>query len=239
MRSTRFVATLCAVVAIPLAIAGCSSATAPSAAGSATSAKKPAANTDPDAGLLTGTQLKAALAPATFFHAGLTLDPDGSSDTGATFQEPHTAPATKPDCTKLDGSSWIGITGIDGVSFAENDYIDKDTSAELTQEIDVYRGTTAQTVLTDLGKIAQTCPSFTDSQTSSKVTVTEQATSGLGNGAYTITLSDPNWQTGSTLIAARVGTAVVTVLSTDGGTNGNASAMHLATQLVTSLHGKA
>ena len=50
-------------------------------------------------------------------------------------------------------------------------------------------------------------------------------------------MTDPAWRGGTTLVAARVGTAVVTVLSTDGADNGRASAVKLARQLVAVLRG--
>jgi hypothetical protein len=199
---------------------------------------KPSA--DPDAGLLTGTQLKAALAPASFFASGFAIDSTGSRNTGDGYVLPAVAKVPKPDCTKLLGTSWSSeITGISGVSFAQNDYVNKDASATVAQEIDVYRGTTAQTMMEALGKIPLACPSVTDSQTSSKAKVTEHVTAGLGDGAYTITLTDSAWQSGQTLVAARVGTAVVTVLSTDGADNGAATAEKLSRQLVAALKGKA
>ena len=56
-------------------------------------------------------------------------------------------------------------------------------------------------------------------------------------GGYVITVTDPAWRGGTTLVAARAGTAVVTVLSTDGADNGRASAVKLARQLVAVLRG--
>jgi hypothetical protein len=171
------------------------------------------------------------LAPAAAFGTDFTLDATGSRDTGSTYQAP--AKTKGADCTHLGGTSWTDITGIAGVSFAQNDYVDKATSDETAQEIDAYPGTTAATVLTALGRTATTCPSYRDAQTSSTVHVTEQATKGLGDGAYTITLSDPAWQAPTTLVAARVGTAVVTTMST----HSKASATAVAQRIVTALSG--
>lgn len=144
-----------------------------------------------------------------------------------------------PDCTKLSGTSWTNITGITGVSFAQNDYVDKNTSSEVAQQVDVYRGTTAQTVIGALGKLAAACPSYTDGQTNGKVTVSEKAAAGLGDAAYTITLTSPAWQGGTTLVAARVGTAVVTVLASSGTDTGAATATKVTGELIASLKGKA
>lgn len=230
-----------AAAALPLGLAACSSGGSASASGGTATGTNTSGNApaNPDAGLLTGTKLKAALAPASYFASGFALDSQNSRDTGTTYEAPSQSPTSNPDCTRLGGTSWTDLTGYSGVSFAQNDYVDSSTSAELAQEIDVYQGTTATDVLTALGKLATVCPTYTDAQTSSKVTVSEKPTTGLGSGAYTITLTDSAWQSGTTLIAARVGTAVVTVLSTDGSDNGAAAATKLTQQVVNSLTGKA
>lgn len=241
---------LLATAALPLALVACSprsstkaaatkaSSTKVSAAKAAKAAKATAAK-NRNAGLLTGTQLKKALAPETFFPVGYASDASGARDTGRTYVAPKTTSVPAPDCTKLAGTSWIGITGVDGVSFAQNDYINKNTSEEMAQEIDVYRGTTATKVMDALAQISTACPSFTDSQTNSKVKISERAEAGIGDGAYTITETDSAWQGGTTLTAARVGTAVVTVLSSNGTDNGAASAKKLTTRIVSALRGKA
>lgn len=242
MRLLPPVAKWFAAAALPLALVACSSSGATDSGSSdpksAAPSMKPSA--DPNAGLLTGTQLKAVLAPASFFPSGFAIDSTGSRDTGDGYVTQAVADVPKPDCTKLLGTSWSSeITGISGVSFAQNDYANKDSSATIAQEIDVYRGTTAQTMMEALGKISLACPSLIDSQTSSKVKVIEHATAGLGDGAYTVTLTDSAWQNGQTLVAARVGTAVVTVLSNDSTDNGAATGEKLSRQLVSALKSKA
>jgi hypothetical protein len=237
MRHSSRALKVLATAALPLALAACSAGSATSSADAAASAK-PAKTKDPDSGLLTGTQLKAALAPASYFPSGFAADASATRDTGDTYQTPATKSAAKPHCADLGSTSWISLTGIEGVSFAQNSYLNKNTSAELDQEIDVYRGTTSTDVMKGLAKVVAACPSYTDSDTHSKVTVTASSPTGLAEEAYTITLTSSAWETGTTLIAARVGTAVVSVLSTDGSDNGAASAKKLAEQVVTSLKGK-
>lgn len=223
-------ARLLAVAALPLALAACG----PSGSKSSDAAS-PSHAKDPNAGLLTGAQLKKALVPASFFASGFAVDPSGARDTGDTFTAPSTAPAAKPDCTKLSGTGWIAITGVTGVSFAQNDYVNKNTSEDIGQEIDAYRGTTAASVLKDVAKTVAACPGFTDSQTHSKVKVAGKATPGLGDDAYTVTLTDSAWENGTTLMATRVGTNVVSVISTDGHDNGAATAKKLTERIVASL----
>ncbi|MEU6276308.1 hypothetical protein ABZ871_28440 [Streptomyces populi] len=223
---------LLAAAVLPLALTACSSSADGTSDTSAT-AKKPAK--DPNAGLLTGAQLKKALAPASFFAAGFAVDPSGARDTGTTYTAPSSSPAAKPDCKLLGGTSWISITGASGVSFAQNDYVNKNTSEDIAQEIDTFRGTTAVKVMADLKKAVASCPTYPDADTHTKVKVTGADTPGLGDAAYTITLTDSAWENGSTLIAAQSGTDVVTVMSTDGHDNGAATAKKLIARIVTSL----
>ncbi|MGC4984188.1 hypothetical protein ACLQ18_26705 [Streptomyces sp. DT193] len=231
---SRAAKALIAAAVLPLALTACSSATGTST--SSATAKKP--SKDPDAGLLTGTQLKKALAPASFFAAGFAVDPKGARDSGTTYTAPSSSPAAKPDCTLLGGTSWISITGDSGVSFAQNDYVSKNTSEDIAQEIDTFRGTTATKVMANLKKAVATCATYTDADTHTKVKVAGADTTGLGDAAYTITLTNSAWQNGSTLIAAQSGTDVVTVLSTDGHDNGAATAKKLTARIVTSLKGE-
>ncbi len=159
----------------------------------------------------------------------------GTRDTGSGYQQPSSTAAAKPDCRLLGATSWTSITGIGGVSFAEDAYIDKATSSEIAQEIDVYRGTTSRAVMRQLGAVATACPWYTDPQTGSRATVSEQASRRFAAGGYVMTVTDPASRGGTTLVAAQAGTAVVTVLSTDGADNGRSSAMRLASQLVAML----
>src|SRR5437660_6218768 len=96
MRLLPPAAKLLATAALPLVLVACSSdsdpgsgasaaSTAPAPAGTASGTPTTTADADPDAGLLTGRQLKAALAPASFFPSGFVLDAGGSRDTGDTY----------------------------------------------------------------------------------------------------------------------------------------------------------
>ncbi|MFF8592684.1 hypothetical protein ACF061_14775 [Streptomyces sp. NPDC015220] len=222
---------LLAVAALPLALAACGTSDSSSAEAPAS----PSTAKDPNAGLLTGTQLKRALAPASFFPAGFASDADSTRDTGDTYVAPVSKSPAKPDCTRLEGTAWIGITGVSGVSFAQGDYVSKNTSEEISQEADAFRGTTAADVLKDVEKAATACASFADPDIHSTVRTSGSATTGLGDEAYTLTLTDSSWTNGTTLIAARQGTNLVTVLSTDGRDNGAATARKLTRRIVTSL----
>lgn len=175
MRLPSRTAQLLAVATLPLALiaTACSS---DSTAEATTASPAPTKAKDPNEGLLTGTQLKKALAPASYFAAGFTVDPETTRDTGDTYRAPATHNAAEPDCTRFGSTGWIDLSGIEGVSFAQNTYVGKNTSSELDQEIDVYRGTTSTDVMTALTKVVAACPGYPDADTKSKVKITGAAT---------------------------------------------------------------
>ena len=233
MRHSSRVATLLAAAALPLALTACSSGSSADTGGAS---PKPAKAKDLNAGLATGTQLKKALAPASAFPAGLTIEADGSSDTGDTLLSPSAKKSAKPDCTRLEATSWIQVSGYKGgVSFAQNDYASKDKTQEVAQEIDTFQGTTAAAVMKSLQSVATECATFTDTDAHAKVKLTGKSASGLGDEAYTMTLTSGTWQNGTTLIAARSGNSVVTVLSTAGSDNGAASAKKVTNTVLAAL----
>ncbi|MEW2620639.1 hypothetical protein [Streptomyces sp. NPDC048106] len=233
MRLSSRAATLLAVAAaLPLALTACSSGSTDS---SAPSAKQTKAK-DPNAGLATGTQLKKALAPASAFPAGFAIETDNSADSGAQLITPSARKTGKPDCTKLEATSWIQVTGYeDSASFAQNDYVNAQKTEELAQEIDEFPGAQGTAVMKQLATVATECATFTDTSEHATVKVAGKATAGLGDEAYTITLTSGKWQNGTTLVAARSGSSVVTVLSTAGNDNGAASAKKLTTTLLAAL----
>jgi hypothetical protein len=233
----RFISTTVAAAAVPLLVAACSSAS-PTGSAEPTRAATSSAAAAPNAGLLKGTQLKALLAPVSWFPSGFTADPTGSVNTGDTYQEP--SPTTgPPDCTKLDGTAWVDLSGVGSVSFAQNDFIDQSTSEQYAQEIDVYQGTSAQEAMAGLRKLAGTCPTFHDAQTSSTVTVKLMNGPALGDDALTFTLDSPMWGGGLTLEAVRVGTAVATVLYSAASGSATTQATRLAAAVTANLKNKA
>ncbi len=226
----RFLRVAAAAAALPLLVTACSF-------GSGRSPSKPAGATspaNPDAGLLTGSQLKDMLAPSSWFPPGFNLDSTGSVNTGSTY-EPASAAAGAPDCAHLDATAWIQLAGLGSVSFAENDYIDQDTSEQYAQEIDAYPGQGADAAMAGLRKLAATCPHFEDAQTSSTVTVKLRKGPRLGDDSLTFRLESPRWQGGTSLEAVRVGTAIITVLYSGSSGTGTAQATKLATAITKKL----
>ncbi|MFK0285503.1 hypothetical protein ACIQVL_34270 [Streptomyces sp. NPDC090499] len=224
---------LLAAAALPLALTACSTGSTDAGTGTGTSAQ-PAKAKDPNSGLYTGTRLKTALAPASAFPSGLALESDGSADSGGQFLSPAARKAGKPDCTRLETTSWIQVSGYKGgVSFAQNGYASK--TEEVDQEIDAFQGSTAAAVMKALRTVAAECATYTDTDAHAKVKLTGSDTAGLGDEAYTMTLTSGYWENGTTLIAARSGSSVVTVLSTAGGDNGAASAKKVTTTILSAL----
>jgi hypothetical protein len=151
MRLLPAAAALLTAAALPLALAACTTGSPPvpgQAAGPPSVAPSVAPSpANPDAGLLTGTQLRGLLEPRAYFPRGYVRDPAGTRDTGPGYQQPGSTAVAKPDCRLLGATSWTSITGISGVSFAEDAYLDKASSSEIAQEIDVYRGTISRAVM--------------------------------------------------------------------------------------------
>ncbi|OIK24120.1 hypothetical protein [Streptomyces malaysiense] len=229
--SSRAATLLAAAAALPLALTACSTGSTDASAPSAKQTAK-----DPNASLPTGTQLKKALAPASYFPAGYAVESDNTADSGDQLLTQSAKSGAKPGCTRLESTSWIQLTGYKGgVSFAQNDYTIKDKTQELAQEIDAFRGTTAKAVMKEFANVAADCATFTDTDAHAKVAVTGKATAGLGDEAYTMTLTSGAWQNGSTLVAARSGNSVVTVLSTADSDNGAASAKKLTAKVLAGL----
>jgi hypothetical protein len=143
---------------------------------------------------------------------GFTLDPTGSRDSGTFFQLPTTPSATAtPDCTLLDGTAWVELAGQGAVSFAQNDYLDS-AKNEIAQEIDVYQGVIAQTVMTRLQQVFAACATYktNDQGTTVTVHVVTSAAPDLGPDAIKAVVTSPSWQGDTTMVAARASNAVVT-----------------------------
>jgi hypothetical protein len=187
---------------------------------------------DPTAGLPTGTQLQALLAPASWFPRGFKIDPQSSVNTGSSYQP--TAPPGVRKCSRLHATGWVELGNGGAVSFAQNVYFNQN-AGQYGQEINAYQGSTAEDVMAKLRQVAARCRGFHDAQTSSTVTVTRQTGPQLGDEALTIRLQNPRWLGGMTLEAVRVGHAVATVYFSAARGTGEAQATKLATVLTTNL----
>jgi hypothetical protein len=227
-----------AALVVPLLLAACTSTGTSSTSASSSSTAAASASpspSDPNAGLLTGAKLKPLL--VTDMPPGFTLDPSGSRDSGTFFQLPSSpSAAATPDCTQLDGTAWVELGGGGAVSFAQNDYLDS-TKNEIAQEIDVYQGTAAQTVMTRLQQVFAACATYktNDQGTTVTVHVATTAATDLGPDAIKAVVTSPSWQGDTTMVAARVNNAVVTAFysSSDEGKTG--LVVGLVTQILQQL----
>src|SRR5499427_1163784 len=96
MRLLPAAAVLLAATALPLVLAACTAGAPPLPA--APASRPPAAPppAGPDAGLLTGTQLRGLLEPRSYFPHGYVRNPAGTRDTGPGYQPPGNAGLTRP-----------------------------------------------------------------------------------------------------------------------------------------------
>ena len=233
---TRSVAARAATaLVVPLLLAACSSTSTSSnaASSSSTSAQSAAPSpSDPYAGLLTGAKLKPLL--VTDMPPGFTLDSAGSADSGTFFQLASTAPAAAtPDCTKLEATAWVDLAGQGAVSFAQNDYLDS-AKNEIAQEVDVYQGTTAQTVMTRLQQVFAACATYKTNEqgTTATVHIVTSAAPELGPDAIKAVITSPSWQGDTTMVAARADNSVVTAFYSSAAEGKSGLVVGLVTQIL-------
>lgn len=154
--------------------------------------------------------------------------------------DPSARSTGKPKCSDFESNAWLSVSGFKGgVSFAQGDYVNKAQTEEIAEEIDAFQGTTAKSVMKYVREAAAACPTFTDTDAHAEVKLVGHAAPGLGDEAYTIRLTSPRFENGSTLVAARVGNSVVTVLSSAGNDDGAATAGTVVTHIVDALKAKA
>ncbi|GAA5020730.1 hypothetical protein GCM10025734_75200 [Kitasatospora paranensis] len=165
------------------------------------------------------------LLPAAAIPHQLKLDPSGTRSTADGFNPPSSpsaVPAAKA-CDMLNGSAWVNVAGIGSASFAQNDYTDE-AQDMFAQELDAYRGSDAKAVMAALKQALTSCHSFTTVQNGQKfpVTVVLKSLPGVGDEALQAVLTSPDWAGGSTMVAARVGSVVVTTFDNDQKSTGTA-----------------
>jgi hypothetical protein len=255
VRRTAAFAISAALLPAALSLGACSgSPAAPKAAGTASGPaaapttatpsvpagpQAPPPSAPPGAPLLTGTQLKGALLPASYFPSGFTNVAAETQDTGDGYEKQSTTRPAAVQCPLFDTNGIVTITGYSPVSFAQSDYQSKAGSAEYAQEIDVFEGAASQGLMSTLSLAASACSTYQDSETSTTAQVEQTATAVGGEPALVFLTTDPAWPGGVTIEAVRVGTAVVTVMASTGSAdNGTREAAKLAAAIVANLVGK-
>jgi hypothetical protein len=183
---------------------------------------------------LNGTRLKSALAPASWFPKGFTIDPGGERDSGEAGRPERPAAFGKLPCSRLNGTAWIDLSGVAATAFAQNDFVNP-AGGQYIQEVDGYVGSAAQQVMANLAASAKRCASFHDDQTGATVKVSAAKGPQLGDASLAITLHGSNWAGDMTLQAVRVGTHVVTVAYSSATGTSRAQATKLTTAVVGQL----
>ena len=152
----------------------------------------------------------------TFMAHPSALGPDFTVDTAvdATLGD-RGAPSTvddvaKTDCKELLHSSWTVQLG-NGQATAMRLYKSHNTQ-EVSEDLDLYEDdATAESVMKNVGRLGGVCDGFTDPDSELKVAMKTRTLSGVGDQAYLVTLTNPQWQeNGNILVAVRVGDVVAT-----------------------------
>lgn len=239
MRYRRALLSIPVTAVLGTAIIGCSSASSSTTATSAPSPHTSASASSSAPASLTGTQLGAALLPAAAMPHGFKLDPSNSRNTGDSTPGDTTQQVSPgQQCLLLDGTSWITATGISAGSFAQNDYLNGDKTAEIAQEADAYSGGDAQHVMAVLWQVFGRCAHYTDNSggTSAAVTMTRSKLSGVGDQAYEAVQTSPAFYGGNTLVAIRVGNVIVTCYVTSPGNDKGSAALRYAESIAAKVH---
>ena len=242
----RTVEMVIGAVAVTALLTGCSSASQSGQTGSTTrpsptaaTASSPATPTsaDPNAGMKNGTQLKPFLPSTKDLPAGFKVSPDAVRDSADVFGPPSTATTPMSSaCKNLDTNAWIAGAGIGEASFAQTGFTDS-YGDEIDAEIDSFRDTDAQKVMTNLRKLFAACSKYktTTSGTPTTVKVVAKAGPRVGEDSVRAVLTSPVWTGGTTLVAVRVGNAVVSIVYSSSKSDLGAKAADLAATIAQRL----
>jgi hypothetical protein len=215
-------------------LAGCSGSGGSGAdkpAAAPTKTAPASASASPSAAALDGTDLNAALLPASAMPPGYRLDSSSERDTG-TSTAPDTTGHVSAPCGMLGDTSWIDATGIVAGSFAQDDYVNKSETEEIAQEADAYTTADAEHAMTALWRILGTCAHFTDGSASITMTRSQLA---VGDQAVEAVQTSPAYQGGTTIVAVRVGDVIVTTLDSSAGNDKGSAAVGYATRIARNI----
>lgn len=182
-----------------------------------------------------GATLNTLLLPASAMPSGYQLDPSGSRNTGQSLPQDIAQPVPASQlCGKLDGTGWILVGGIATADFAENDYVNSAKTAELGQEIDQFTAGDAKQVMARIWRVFGRCGTFTQRSngTTATDTLVRSRLRHVGDGGIEAVLTAPVFYGGTTLVAIRVGNAVVTFIDSSPNSDLGAAAVTLAERIV-------
>jgi len=164
------------------------------------------------------------VAPTTL-GKGFVIDGKADLDSGGDTTISTIADVAQADCSKTLHSDWMLNAGT-GDAFAFRLYKNGDTQAVAEQFDDFESPDTAQSFMKNIRQLATVSTGrATDTETQSKVTFKGKAVGELGDEAYAITGTSPNWESGETLEAVRVGHVVVTTFAVNGTAEDNGASL--------------
>jgi hypothetical protein len=231
--SRYFIRRVGVAAGIVLLVTGCSA--------SALSAKpKPSSSVPPHAGTASasssptgpaGSKLNAQLLPASALPPGFTLV--GSRDDGNTapYDLPHQVSAGQA-CQLLEKSAWIQVSGLEPFDYAQGVYANAGHTGDIDQEIFALTGNDSATAMAAMWKVFGECGSFTyqfSSGPTAHFTLKRTRLTGIGDEAITGVQTAPELYGGSTLVAVRVGSVIITTTVSSSGSDRGSAAVDYAT----------
>jgi hypothetical protein len=166
------------------------------------------------------------------------INPDVTRDSAEVFGPP-VAPVepTRASCKELATNLWIQGAGIESASFAQTGFGD-DIGSEIDAELESYRGDDAKKVMANARTLFTLCAKFKmQVKGAGRATIKVVSKPGpkIGDESVRAILTSPVWEGGSTLLAVRVGTEVVSILSSSARSNGGPAAAKQARLMVSRL----
>lgn len=237
----------CLAALLATAVTGCTGASTSSKSGATASAQSPstasaaspaASSPSPAARkALDAKTLNSVLLPASDMPKGFTVYPQGTRYDGVALPEDTPSPVPGSQlCAILAQTAWIRAAGINTQDFAQSDYLNSGRTEEVAEEVDAFQGTDAQQAMTALWNAFGRCKSFTQSANGPTTTtyLSRSRIGGQQDGIKAVELS-PEYQGGETLVAIRVGYAIVTVLDSSTGSDNGSAALTMAERIATRL----
>jgi hypothetical protein len=200
-----------------LAASGCGSASTPKAVTGTTTTPTAAAQAtaSPAQATLTGTKLNSMLLSARDLPAGFRPYTPGLRNSADGISPDSSSPVPAGQvCGRLTGTSWIEAAGIDGAAFAEREYNNSGRTETIGEEIDTFDSGDAQKVMSGLWKAFGQCKAFTQdySGMQARTTTVRAKLPGAGDEAIKAVETSPTFKGGTTLVAIRIGSTIVTCI---------------------------
>jgi hypothetical protein len=135
-------------------------------------------------------------------------------------------------CQVLTDTSWISASGLTTEDFAEAGYGNTARTEEISEEVDAFQGADAQKAMTGLWQALGRCATFSTSYSgmTAKITLTRSMIGGKWTGMKGVELS-PTFVGATTMVAVRVGYAIVTVLDSSESNDDGSAAVSMAEKI--------